>query len=832
MSSLLSATKTNKVTEHKEINLKAVKTHREDERLSDGKKRLSEMLFVFQEMTLQKEWKDIVDGQSRNICILFSEDEDFWEDVRDIDYIIWLEKKNIVNEVYTNEIKEYISNLLVQDPRHEEYQSRYHMLKKYTSLKDILSNPHIQDRTNFDETLSTKPVDDIAWFIETVQEELIEKEEERSGAHKDYRTLMEQEIAYKHTLQTLTKDIKDNTLLAQESTQQRQSLHKKYQQTLTTIELINKKIVTYEKELSALQYVLQKFIHKLDLLHDEKTSKSDKQKIRAWIYKNISGGILQFVEMISYLKRQVSTYKIRTWWLQWIIGQNSKKLEGYRQELITIYPPAQEFFGIVKDSEKEITIQEDERQTIVTNLTNNKQRYENQKKAKDTFLFLYEEARVLKDIAYSKDHSDDKKNIQQIMKHASLNAITKDLYQALIHLLQTAKVLHSKKISLLKDIDRCTMSIETIAQNITDEDSAPDNLLVLLHDIQNILRHKQTDTLDDIVKKCNNYIDNNNGGSLEKTDYQHLSKKIQKFLELHDNYTDNTEELRANNHNIASTVSQIQIDRDMRLEQHNNDFVDLGKCFAAIHKNNKLIADLQRAISIERQTHKLSRNENNLDIRLYKNEISRLEQENKEHDKQIHMSIQETWADYAKNQQELEVIDQKIHSHKTIKTSTEKRIIDLLENPKHTIISQDINTLEGRLSTIKKEIGGINTRAEQQKNIVEDKADQRYQSLIPLKQIIQEIDDNYQHIYKTIGILDRYLPAPGQKMNNTDRSIRRKKEILIEYKDRLLSLAEQIKILLTRSIDANKIFRKNDVLVNMQTGIDSFLDQIGSEIHK
>ncbi len=214
--------------------------------------------------------------------------------------------------MYTDQIKKYIADLLIHNPKNEDYQSRYRMLKEYESISDVLNTPYIQDRDNFDETVYTEPVEDIADFVETIQEELTETEKSRNDIYNDYRSSIQQETEYKHTIQALTKDIKDNKLLEKESIQQRQTLHKQYQQTLTTIENVTKKISIYDKELSTLQHILQRFSHKLDLLFNNETRTTDKQKVQARINKNITGGITQFLDMTAYISKQIGIYKQRS----------------------------------------------------------------------------------------------------------------------------------------------------------------------------------------------------------------------------------------------------------------------------------------------------------------------------------------------------------------------------------------------------------------------------------------------------------------------------------------------------------------------------------------
>lgn len=411
-----------------------------------------------------------------------------------------------------------------------------------------------------------------------------------------------------------------------------------------------------------------------------------------------------------------------------------------------MYLPAQEFFAIVKNTEKDIAVNKEKRQTIDTTLTKNKQAYEETKQAKDTFLFLYDEARFLKNIARNRYHyNNNTKEIQQIVKHPSVNTDTKELYNKLRKLLVSAGILSTSGNDLSKNMDACSTSIQNLVENILRDNKTNDQFIELLSDIKDILSNKKANSLQDIAQQCKNM--NNNAYKNSKTkDYNNLYKKINKLLDYYTDYDNHDAMAKKNKQEITAIISNIQADHHTRLEDHGNNFWELGKYFSCIEDNNATIATLQSYSSAERKKHNIPRNQDNERTQRHKDQIDEITKENKEHNKHIETIIQDTWTAYESSKQQLHTIDDTINSQEIVKVSTERRIVDLLENPNHTIISQDIASLEKNLSVIKEDLDHTTMQIKEQQLAVEDKSDERYQSLIRLEQITQDIKTHYQKI--------------------------------------------------------------------------------------
>lgn len=109
-------------------------------------------------------------------------------------------------------------------------------------------------------------------------------------------------------MDSLQEKLTDNQLLEQQSVQDRQYLHSKYQQTLKSLLLLEKKLSSNSTELDRMKRLHEYLDKMVAKLSDDTIRRKNKRSIQIRIREHIPGGIVQLLQIIRQIELDTKHY--------------------------------------------------------------------------------------------------------------------------------------------------------------------------------------------------------------------------------------------------------------------------------------------------------------------------------------------------------------------------------------------------------------------------------------------------------------------------------------------------------------------------------------------
>lgn len=181
-----------------------------------------------------------------------------------------------------------------------------------------------------------------------------------------------------------------------------------------------------------------------------------------------------------------------------------------------MYPPAKELFAITQDIETDIHNNTSEQGKLHIQYTQDQKEYETIKQAKDMFIKLYDEDRLIKQLKHG---SYDKKQLLDITKSSDIQSDTKALYAETIQAYNILDTLTHTKENIVQEIEKLHQAILDTFANISTSDKDKYDIKNLHQSLVNIFQIKDQDSLEELIHS-------------ESCQYLNkpLGKKIQRLL--------------------------------------------------------------------------------------------------------------------------------------------------------------------------------------------------------------------------------------------------------------------------------------------------------------
>lgn len=706
----------------------------------------SEKAFVVTEtIKSQSKIKDeIQEPITKQITILFTDNWYFWEDGKQFDHIVETDTINPDETIspYIEEIQKYLTQILVSNPRREDYQSIYNTIKSQPLLASILENKKIQDWAHFDEKIYTEPTEDISYKVyELIQSVNAIKSawEEAYAIHRRYVWEEKRVSLNKNMTERL---LEDNTKLVNDaSIEWRQFLHSNYQLTLNQLNSLLEKIESQDSSLNDLLKTMSMVKSKLDsynksFLNNPLSRKS--RKIQKTVENEFPWWASQWNSVIKWLERQSYIYELSIEDIAHEIEKCNIHLKSLEEELINIFPPAKAMFEITQTEKKQLHHDEETLEKQQQKIQELKDDLEERKTTKDTFSFLYEEQAFLSRL--------DKSNIDK-------------------NCLSTCKKLGAHP-------------------SLSQEESS------IYHTIQ---------------------------------------IQLQKLSQAQSNRNPNKEEIANLESSLSDLSEELSIYHNKRFGHYEHTYPIIAWHFSAIKQYTQQIQITDTLIAQERKNAWLPRNESNPQISDYNAIISSYKKSIKDHEQSISSYIQDAATGLELAEKEEKNIWKTLSQRKVTIQSTQNKITNLLADPNKLIVVKDISKLKEKLAHHEHKLLNFNIHIHESKKDVSNQTDLRYQEMLWLHTIIEEIQTHRNDLIEIETILSNYLPPAWRKMSDLDRDIRKKRDDIYDARILLSQLAWDVRDCIQDTLDTNPDLTKNTPILEMKKNILHFIKNINTE---